>query len=113
MLFVWWIRVPKTVPLLELKSSKGGTKEFQRWNFSVPPEELFNPYGGIEKSLGRNSAFPTEENKVSSVGNLFFQGRKLFGKLIGDSSATGGAVRKPYKPVAPLGAETKRGYWVC
>ena len=48
--------------------------------------------------------FPREEKKISNVGNLFFQGWKLFGKLISDILATGGAVRKPYKQVAPLGA---------
>ena len=36
--------------------------------------------------------------------HLFFQGWKLFGKLIGDILATGGAFRKLYKQVAPLGA---------
>ena len=51
-----------------------------------------------------NSVFPTVEKKISNVGNLFFQGWKLFGKLISDILATGGAVRKPYKQVAPLGA---------
>ncbi len=44
-----------------------------------------------------NSVFPTVENKISKAGNFF-------GKLISDILATGGAVRKPYKQVAPLGA---------
>ena len=30
---------------------------------------------------GQKRKFPTEENKISSVGNLFFQGWKVFGKL--------------------------------
>ena len=46
------------IPLLELFSSKGGTLRFQQ----------------------RNAKFPTLEKKISSLGNLFFQGWKVFGK---------------------------------
>ena len=34
------------IPLLELFSSKRGTFQFQRRNFSVPREELFDSSGG-------------------------------------------------------------------
>ena len=46
MLAPYHIRVPKTVPLLELFSSKGGTFQFQRRNSLVPAEELFSSKGG-------------------------------------------------------------------
>ena len=36
--------------------------------------------GGKESFQGRKRKFPREENKISSVGNLFFQGWKVFGK---------------------------------
>ena len=36
----------KKVPPLELFSSKGGTLQFQRRDFSVPTEELFSSKGG-------------------------------------------------------------------
>ena len=41
-----YVRVPKTIPLLELFSSKGGTFRFQGRNFLVPAEELFDSYVG-------------------------------------------------------------------
>ena len=59
MLNLLYIRVPKVVPPLELFGSNVGKQNFLRWK--------------------RN--FPREENKISSLGNLFFQGWKLFGNL--------------------------------
>ena len=46
----------------------------------------------------------TSSKKRSPLGIRYFQRWKLFGKLISDILATGEAVRKPYKQVAPLGA---------
>ena len=52
-LFSNYMWVPKTVPLLELFSSKGGTVRFQRGNSLVPTEEFFSSNGGTLRSLGR------------------------------------------------------------
>ena len=52
MLAPYHIRVPKTVPLLELFSSKGGTFQFQRRNSLVPAEELFSSKGGTIRGKG-------------------------------------------------------------
>ena len=74
-LFVWWIRFPKIVPLLELFSSKGGTFQFQRRNSLVPAEELSDPHGGAKKSLGRDLLIPREEFRNSS--DLWFDSSEV------------------------------------
>ena len=61
-----YIRVPKVIPLLELFSSNGGTFQFQRRNFRVPTEELFDSYGGNHKSLrGRRNKTSKESSDTS------------------------------------------------
>ena len=72
MLAPYHIRVPKTVPLLELFSSKGGTFQFQRRNSLVPVEELFSSKGGTLRFQRWKEKFPALENFFSSVGKLLF-----------------------------------------
>ena len=61
MLAPYHIRVPKTVPLLELFSSSGGTFQFQRRNFLVPAEELFVSNGGKKSFQPWKTSFPPLE----------------------------------------------------
>ena len=73
-----FVRVPKTVPPLELFSSKGGTFRFQGGNFRVPAVERFAPYGGIEKSLGRNEEIPRAGRFAPTLGGNFQTGKTIY-----------------------------------
>ena len=60
----------KTIPALELFSSKAGTFWFQRRNFRIPTEELFGSKGGKFQSQGRERLIPREEFQFSNNGKF-------------------------------------------